>query len=371
MKKSLIFSFCIIFTFFLVQNYLQAKEEENRIQVALLLDTSNSMDGLIEQAKTQLWKIVNELARSMRNGKPINLSVALYEYGKDSIPAEEGYLRIITSLTTDLDKISEELFNLTTYGGSEYCGKVIHSAVNSLQWSKNNTDLKIIVIAGNEPFTQGDVDYRGSCKSAISKGIIINTIFCGDYNEGIQTNWKDGADLADGKYMNIDQNQQIVHISAPQDDELVKLGMELNNTYIAYGAKGEELKERQEAQDKNSIALNDAVMVQRSVAKAGSQYRNESWDLVDADKEGVVEINKLDKDQLPEEMKKMTVEERKQYIEDMRNKRDDIQKKINDLNEARRKYIAQKMLEDQTNTLDAVLIKTVQDQAKKKNFVFD
>ena len=32
------------------------------VQVAILLDTSNSMDGLIEQAKTQLWRVVNELA---------------------------------------------------------------------------------------------------------------------------------------------------------------------------------------------------------------------------------------------------------------------------------------------------------------------
>ncbi|MEK7483916.1 MAG: hypothetical protein AABZ60_06265, partial [Planctomycetota bacterium] len=30
------------------------------IQMVILLDTSGSMDGLIEQAKTQLWKIVNE-----------------------------------------------------------------------------------------------------------------------------------------------------------------------------------------------------------------------------------------------------------------------------------------------------------------------
>jgi len=33
------------------------------VQIALLLDTSNSMDGLIHQAQTQLWKIVNEMAR--------------------------------------------------------------------------------------------------------------------------------------------------------------------------------------------------------------------------------------------------------------------------------------------------------------------
>jgi hypothetical protein len=34
-------------------------EAENRIQIAILLDTSSSMDGLIDQAKTQLWKVVN------------------------------------------------------------------------------------------------------------------------------------------------------------------------------------------------------------------------------------------------------------------------------------------------------------------------
>ncbi|MEZ5022383.1 MAG: hypothetical protein R2728_03810 [Chitinophagales bacterium] len=35
----------------------------SKIQIALLLDTSNSMDGLIEQAKGKLWSIVNEFGR--------------------------------------------------------------------------------------------------------------------------------------------------------------------------------------------------------------------------------------------------------------------------------------------------------------------
>ena len=40
---------------------VETKKKET-IKVALLLDTSNSMDGLIYQAKTQLWEIVNELS---------------------------------------------------------------------------------------------------------------------------------------------------------------------------------------------------------------------------------------------------------------------------------------------------------------------
>ena len=42
--------------------------------------------------------------------------VALYEYGKDSIPASEGYLRQILPLTDDLDEVSKQLFALTTNG---------------------------------------------------------------------------------------------------------------------------------------------------------------------------------------------------------------------------------------------------------------
>jgi len=93
-----------------------------KIQVALLLDTSGSMDGLIEQAKSQLWKIVNELATSKKKGQTPNVEIALYEYGKSTQPADKGYMKQVVPLTTDLDLVSEKLFELKTNGGSEYCG---------------------------------------------------------------------------------------------------------------------------------------------------------------------------------------------------------------------------------------------------------
>ena len=158
----------IIMLLFSISIINGAENEKDVIQMAILLDTSGSMEGLIQQAKSQLWKIVNEFALAKRKDQSPNLEVALYEYGKSSISAKEGYLRMIVPLTTDLDKVSEELFRLTTNGGEEYCGEVIQSAIKGLKWSKNNNILKIIFIAGNEPFTQGQVDYKKSCKNAIS-----------------------------------------------------------------------------------------------------------------------------------------------------------------------------------------------------------
>ena len=200
-----------------------AISQDNNIQVALLLDTSNSMDGLIDQAKSQLWKMVNELATAKKNGKTPNIEIALYEYGNDLLDGTTGYIRQVTALTTDLDLVSEKLFELKTNGGSEHCGQVIARSTDDLKWSISNDDLKLIIIAGNEPFTQGPKDYKEACKEAIAKGIMINTIFCGDFNEGVRTQWKDGADCSDGQYMNIDQDEKVVHIPTPFDDRIMEV----------------------------------------------------------------------------------------------------------------------------------------------------
>ena len=365
----------IFFTYSLIpfSNQIVDKKsiKKNSIQLALLLDTSNSMDGLIEQAKSQLWKIVNELATSKKDGNPIDLYVALYEYGKDAIPLQEGHLRNIVPFTSDLDKISDELFKLQTNGGEEFCGKVILNAVNNLQWKKSSDELKIIFIAGNEPFTQGEVDYKEACKKAVKDGIVVNTIFCGSYDEGVQTMWKDGADLSDGKYINIDHNAVIAHLDAPQDAEIIKLGRELNKTYIAFGNYGREKKEMQAEQDANSMSLSNEVMVERSVTKSGGQYRNSNWDLVDAKKDGSVKIEELKDEDLPDEMKKMTMQERKAYVDKKEKEREQIQNKINKLNDERSKFVAKKMLENKNdNTLDAVMIKTIREQAKQKDYSF-
>ncbi|MBN2401223.1 MAG: VWA domain-containing protein [Spirochaetes bacterium] len=346
-------------------------DKKDLIQIAVLLDTSNSMDGLIGQAKSQLWKIVNELAIARRNGKSPDIEVALYEYGNNGLSARDGFIRRVLPLTGDLDSVSEKLFSLTTYGGDEYCGTVIGSAVKELAWSRDKGTYKAIFIAGNEPFTQGSVNYEKACKNAIENGIIVNTIFCGNHAEGISTKWKDGADLADGKYINIDQDQQIAYIEAPQDKEIASLGAELNRTYLAYGAAGRASKEKQAKQDMNAASVSEESIVQRSVAKASAHYKNTAWDVADAYEGGNIDLEKIKDEDLPDEMKGLKGGERKRYVDKIIKKRSDIQKKINTLNEDRRKYVEKEMKkQSKNNTLDAAIINAVRDQAGKKNYKF-
>jgi len=361
---------CLVFG--LQAKTLPTRTAGPRIQLAILLDTSGSMDGLIDQARSRLWKIVNELAAARKNGKAPLLQVALYEYGQNSLPAAAGYLRRIVPLSDDLDRISEELFKLRTNGGDEYCGLVIQEAVHGLAWSRAAGDLKMIVIAGNEPFSQGATDYRTSCREAIAGGIIVNTIFCGSYQEGVQTDWKAGANLADGQYLAIDADHTPPPVSAPQDKELARLSQELNQTYIAYGKSGAAGLERQSAQDKNAAGVSGEVLAQRAAAKAAPQYSNSAWDLVDAKKAGAVKLEEMAEAELPLEMKGMSLKEREAYVATSQEKREALQKQIARLHAERQRFVSEKQKSGAAaGTLDEAILSALRDQAAAKSFHFE
>ena len=110
----------------------------------------------------------------------------------------------------------------------------------------------MIFIAGNEPFDQGRYNYRNATTNANEKGVTVNTIFCGNYELGINTDWKKGASLTGGEYMAIDHNKKVVHINTPYDDIIIKLNSKLNTTYISYGTLGREKYQAQKVQDENA-----------------------------------------------------------------------------------------------------------------------
>lgn len=342
---------------------------EQTIKVALLLDTSNSMDGLINQAKAQLWEIVNELSNAKYHGKTPNLQIALYEYGNDRLSSKDGFIRQVTSFTNDLDDISEHLFALTTNGGSEYCGEVILTSIKELKWGKNANDLKLIFIAGNEPFTQGKIHYKDAIADAKEKDITINTIFCGDYNQGISGSWQDGAILGGGDYMTINHNKHIVHVITPYDNDIIILNKKLNKTYLYYGSMGAAKYEKQAIQDNNAEELDEVVVVKRAISKSSKLYNNANWDLVDASKNKDFSYKSLKKEELPNELQEKDDEEIKSYVQSKSKEREEIQQKIQDLNKKRNEYVAKKRKENsKNNELESVIINAIKKQAKKKNY---
>lgn len=353
-----------------------AKPEQGQpvIQIALLLDTSGSMDGLLDQARTQLWNIVNRFSRARYNGVTPQLQLALYAYGNGDPGANQSEIRQVLPFTTDLDLLSEHLFSLRTSGGSEHCGEVIRDATKQLAWSDNPSAMRLIFIAGNEPFTQGPVDFREAVSAARGRGITVNTIHCGGFEEGVSGHWKDAAVLADGSYMNIDQNQRVVELAAPQDEEIARLGAELNKTYVAYGATGHEYQARQAMQDQNSLGVSISNMVSRSVAKSSGNYSNESWDLVDAVKKNKVDLANVRAEDLPEPLRGLDAAGRKAWLEAREQERAKLQERINTLNAERQQHLAQArkaQAADDSSTLDGAIGQVVKREAQKRNLTLE
>lgn len=339
------------------------------IKVALLLDTSNSMDGLINQAKAQLWDVVNELSYAKCKGVAPNLKIALYEYGNDSLESSDGYIKQVSEFTNDLDEISEHLFGLTTNGGQEYCGQVIDKAVKKLAWGSNKDDLKMVFIAGNESFSQGDVNFSDAILNAKEEDITVNTIFCGSVSQGEKAGWKEGATIGGGDYMTINHNKKMVHVITPYDDAIIILNKRMNKTYIHYGSKGSSRYKKQTKQDANASSLNEEVAVKRAVTKSSKLYDNSGWDLVDASKKKAIQYSSINKNNLPIELQGKSSKELEAYVVSKRKERKEIQDEIQELNAKRKKYVTEKNRDLSTKDgLENALINAIKKQAEKKNY---
>ena len=322
------------------------KPSDTKIQVAILLDTSGSMDGLIDQAKSRLWNIINTLTTLRFKGKTPEIQIALYEYGNDKIKASDGYVRLVTPLTTDLDLISEKLFALKTDGGLEYCGTAISKACKDLKWSTNESDIHLIYIAGNEPFTQGNISYKEAISDALRKNITVNTIHCGNRNEGIEGKWKDGADKGNGKFFNIDHNARVRYVATPYDNKIDQCNIRLNATYVSYGRQGEARQMNQAIQDQNAASISASNKTERIVSKSKAAYKNESWDMVDLVAENEEALSDIKQSELPSELQGKTDKEIKTYIAQKTEERASIQKEIEQLARQRQVYIDKELKND-------------------------
>ncbi len=98
----------------------------------------------------------------------------------------DEYITKVIDLTDDLDAIHGHLKKFVASGGGdepEHVNQALHDAVHKIKWSTDKKTLRIIFLVGDAPphmDYNDDVKYPETCKKAVEKGIIINTIQCGN-----------------------------------------------------------------------------------------------------------------------------------------------------------------------------------------------
>ncbi len=347
----------------------QGTNGAKKVDLVIALDTSSSMDGLIDSARAKLWDVVNLLAHA--KPQPL-LRVGLISYGNDGYDARVGWVRTDSELTTNLDDVYEKLFALRTNGGSEYVARAVHDASTQMKWDQDPGTLKIIFVAGNEPANQDpQIPVERALGEARQKGIFVNAIYCGGDSAYEAAGWRQVAALGSGKYAAIDQNR-VVAIATPMDGELAKLSNELNKTYVGYGAVAREKAQKQAAMDSASTAAGAPVAASRAAAKASSMYRNDEWDLVDARAHGKKDVAKMKAAELPEPMQRMSEAERDMFLDAKAKERAELQKRIADLSKRRDEYIAveRKKQAQGPKAFDDAVTSSIRTEAESAGFAF-
>ncbi len=340
--------------------------ESRDIDLVLCLDISGSMNGLIDAARQNLWAVVNEMATL----KPApQLRVALLSYGCSAHDKEVGWVKTEVEFTNDLDKISEKLFALTTNGGEEYVARVVKAATEQLDWSKDPNALKLLFVAGNEAATQDpQFTSEAACRAAIAKGIVVNSIYCGNPQDELAPAWRDVAKFADGQFAAIDQNRAVV-ITTPFDTQLQSLSTAINGTYVPFGADGAAAASNQWRQDSNAATLNLAAVAQRCQVKGSGLYWNGNWDLVDACKDPKFVLATVKKEELPEDLRKLDEAGLKAHIDAQRKKRDEIAAEIEKLGKQRDAFVLHKQQEmERSGLFENAVLDAVRQQAQARGF---
>jgi len=197
------------------------KINAKNVELVFCLDTSSSMDGLIESVKQRLWDIAKDI-KNMPQAP--TLRIALLAYGTPGFGNASGYVKLINDLTEDTDAIHNELTALKCNGGDEYVPKVVVYAIDNLSWGNKPDTLRTIFVAGNESADQGPVKIDEMLDRAKNTNTLVNTIFCGAETHFYAKGWKDIAEKSGGKFSAVEFKMNLPQIKLPQ----IKLPININ-----------------------------------------------------------------------------------------------------------------------------------------------
>ncbi len=350
---------------------VDVKPEKPRVEVVFVLDTTGSMGGLIQAAKTKIWSIANTLATA-KPSPDIKMGLVGYRDRGDA------YITKVTDLSRDLDAVYRELMGFQAAGGGdepESVNQALNDAITRIAWSKDSKVYRVIFLVGDAPPHMDyadDVKYPETCKLAATAGIIINTIQCGSA-VSTQTVWKDIAAKAEGHFFQVEQEGSAVMVSTPYDAKLAALAQDLDGTRISYGSADEKKAQAMREDGAKVIYKSAPASAQASRAAfqgsaAGEQNFAGTKELVKDVSANGVKLDALKAEELPAEMQKLDPEDRAKYVEEKKAKREAIQKEIVEVNAKRQQFLAEEAKKQEgkgKSTLEKNVTDTINKQGEK------
>ena len=346
-----------------------------KIDVVFVLDTTGSMADLIQTAKEKIWSIATTMA-SAQQTPDIRIGLVAYRDRTDA------YVTKIVDLSDDLDSVYATLMDFAADGGGdtpESVNKALSDAVHQMSWSEQDQAYKVIFLVGDAPphMDYNEAQYPEIVASALEKGIVVNTIQCGDIVTAIEP-WTQIASLGHGNFFQVEQSGGAVAYTTPYDEDIANLSAKLDDTRLYYGTdeEKEKMHDKVAATDKLHSGASFASRARRGVFNASAGGRTNLLgenELVDAIASGEVELKDIEEDALPESVAVMAPAEQAEYVAGLASERAELTRQIQELSQDRDGFLAKKVEEagGMKGSLDQMLYDTVKDQAGKAGLEYE
>ncbi len=217
-----------------------------------------------------------------------------------------------------------------------------------MSWSKDPDVLKVVFLVGDCPphmDYRGDVKYPATCRDAVKRLIVINTVQCGGVAATTPV-WQEIARLSEGSYVALAQDGNMQAMATPYDGEIAEVSAGIGRTLIAYGKLEVQVEVREKAAKAEaapvSVAADRAVY---NLASGGKAVQG-AGDLVADLGAGTVDLAKLAKGDLPVEMQRMNLSEQRAYVQGRQAERDVLNARLEKLSRAARRLDRGRALPD-------------------------
>ena len=357
-------------------NNTTASAQSHQIEVVFILDTTSSMSGLIQAAKEKIWSIATTMA-SAQQTPDIKMGLVAFRDRGDT------YVTKVLDLSLDLDSMYASLMDFKAEGGGdgpESVNQALYDAINRISWSEDDNVYKVAFLIGDAPphmDYNNDIKFPVTLEMAKRKGIVINTIQSGQ-NARTAPVWKNIAQLGYGEFFQVENSGNAVAVATPYDKKLAELAASLEATRLYYGDREAKDKQRKknEATSKIQKELSETALARRAAFGAtpsgASNFLGEG-ELVDAISSGRIELDDIDKDDMPASLQAMAPEDQMEVITNQSRKREEIKRDIQKLSESRNDYISEQVGKagGAKESLDEKIYSAVKKQAKVKGLIYE
>lgn len=317
-----------------------------KVDVVFVLDTTGSMGGLIDAAKEKIWSIASTLAQAKQSPE-IRMGLVAYRDRGDA------YVTQVVDLSKDLDTMYATLMQFAAAGGGdgpESVNRGLYDAVHSMSWNQDPNAYKVVFLVGDAPphmDYQDDVQYPEIVAAARAKGIVVNTIQCGD-DRGTVAPWRHIASLGSGRYFTVDQAGSALAVATPYDDRLATLAAELDSTRLFYGSADELAsgQRKMAATAEITVGASRAARARRAAFNAstsGLANFTGDKDLVQDVASGRVDLASVPEAELPPAVAALAPAEQSAFVAQTAAKREELQRQIATLAAERDAFIAKEV----------------------------